>query len=272
MKRILSVLLTLALSIGAACAGTTAIPITPGTGVTSPLTMATSGTTLYGVTALCDLNSNCVTINGGVLSFQGTGVAGTPLNSLLTVQGTAGMSPIVVITPQTINTSPVVNTPVTQITSPWTVVCTAGCSAAGGTVTSTNLVQLNGVTIVGGTLPVSAFISNATSLGPVPQYGANPVTPSNQPVGTLIITPTQVTVGSSTELAAPRTGVAGVGRVAVTVVNTGTTSLWIGNSGVTSLTGLFIPPIPGASVTLNTTAGIFGQSAGSSTVSVLETY
>lgn len=246
MNKLLAALLGLWLSVcTAAAASNTVFPVAPGTGTTSPFTMITSGPGLYPVHALCDTNNNCLIIQGGGISIQGFGAAGTPVGTLMTVQGTAGMSPIIVN-------------------------CASGCSAA-TTPTSVNIIQLNGVA-VGPTLPVSAFVSNATALGPAAPAAANPVTPSNQPVGTGALATTQVTVGNSSQIVAPRTGVAGTGRVAVTVVNTTTTSIWVGNSGVTSLTGLFLPPIIGASVTLNTTAGIFGTATSSSNVSAIETF
>jgi hypothetical protein len=63
------------------------------------------------------------------------------------------------------------------------------------------------------------------------------------------------------------------GRGAVTIINTGTIAVFIGPSGVTTSTGALLPGIAGASITIPTTAAVYGiVSNGSQTVSVLETY
>ncbi len=57
---------------------------------------------------------------------------------------------------------------------------------------------------------------------------------------------------------AARTGVAGTGRVSVTITNkTGTDIVYVGNTGVSATTGQYIPAIAGASLTLDTTAALF---------------
>ena len=122
---------------------------------------------------------------------------------------------------------------------------------------------------------ISVSVSNATTTGPAAASGANPVTPSNQPVGAAAFSATpQVSVGStSTSILSARTGVAGTGRISATITNTTTTPIFIGNTGVTTTTGTLLPGIVGASITINTTAAIFGVVAtGSATVTVLETF
>ena len=69
-------------------------------------------------------------------------------------------------------------------------------------------------------------------------------------------------------IAAVRTG-----RGAITIINTGPIAVYIGPSGVTTSTGTLLPGIAGASITIPTTAAVYGiVSSGSQTVSVLETY
>jgi hypothetical protein len=73
----------------------------------------------------------------------------------------------------------------------------------------------------------------------------------------------QVTAGTgppATLIAAQRTGGPGQGRVSITITNkTGSDSLCVGfSSSVTPSTGECLPPIAGASITLNTTQAIYG--------------
>lgn len=63
------------------------------------------------------------------------------------------------------------------------------------------------------------------------------------------------------------------GRVAVTVVNEGTTDVRLGQNGVTTATGGLLTGTKGASVTLPTSAAVYGiVGTGSQVVSVFETY
>lgn len=63
-------------------------------------------------------------------------------------------------------------------------------------------------------------------------------------------------------------------RRAVTITNvTGTGPVYIGNTGVSTSTGTYLGGTPGSSITLNTTAAVFGTvSATTQTVTVVETY
>jgi hypothetical protein len=87
---------------------------------------------------------------------------------------------------------------------------------------------------------------------------SNPVTPSNQPVGSAAFATTQPTAcgTTSTSVIAARTGISGTGRISATITNTTTAPIFIGNSGVTTSTGTLLPGIVGASLTINTTAAI----------------
>jgi hypothetical protein len=64
----------------------------------------------------------------------------------------------------------------------------------------------------------------------------------------------QATVGTTaTLIVAQRTG-----RDTVVVENTGTTDVYIGNSTVSTTTGLLLPGVIGASVALETTDAVYG--------------
>lgn len=79
----------------------------------------------------------------------------------------------------------------------------------------------------------------------------------------------QVSVGTTAGLiAAGRTA-----RQTVTVVNTSTTDIYIGGSGVTTSSGLLLPGVKGASLTLAFTGALYGVVAsGTATVTEAETY
>jgi hypothetical protein len=95
------------------------------------------------------------------------------------------------------------------------------------------------------------------------------------PVGSTAVNTGQVTIGTSAaSIVAARVGGQRVGRISVTITNvTGTGTLCVGNTGVTTATGECIAAVAGASITLNTMAQIFGiASAAGQTVSFIETY
>lgn len=62
------------------------------------------------------------------------------------------------------------------------------------------------------------------------------------------------------------------GRSAVTVINHGTTACYLGHPGLTTSTGAFLPGVLGASITIATQDAVYGISAGTQTVSVIESY
>ncbi len=69
-------------------------------------------------------------------------------------------------------------------------------------------------------------------------------------------------------IAAQRTG-----RQSITITNAGTTIVYIGNSGLTTGTGEYLAGVAGASITLLTTAAIYGIVGSSTqTVTVREEY
>lgn len=78
-----------------------------------------------------------------------------------------------------------------------------------------------------------------------------------------------VSPAAATQIVAARSG-----RASVTITNiTGTQPTYLGPSGVTTATGLFLAGAAGASVTISTAAAIFGTSpTAAQTLSVLESY
>ena len=95
---------------------------------------------------------------------------------------------------------------------------------------------------------------------------------AGQPVGSGAFATALASVGTSaTQIVAARAGAIGTGRIAVMLYNNGSQAVFIGGSGVTSATGL--PLGPGGSLTLNTTAAVYGVTAsGTVNVGALETY
>ena len=85
-----------------------------------------------------------------------------------------------------------------------------------------------------------------------------------------------VSVGpAATLIVAQRIDVQTGARISVTIVNVGqAVSLCIGNAGVTAATGVCLPAVVGASITLNVTSAIYGVWADGSThpVSFVESY
>lgn len=70
-----------------------------------------------------------------------------------------------------------------------------------------------------------------------------------------------------------RVAVAQPGRLAVTIVNHGTTVVYVGNRGVTTSTGVYLAGVAGAAVTIATQDEVYAiTGGGSQTVSVLESY
>lgn len=76
----------------------------------------------------------------------------------------------------------------------------------------------------------------------------------------------QVSIGASALIVAARNG-----RFAVTIYNNGTDTVFIGNQGVTTVTGLPLPA--GGAVSIDTAAAVYGVAAsGTQSISTLETF
>jgi len=157
-----------------------------------------------------------------------------------------------------------------------TLLSTANVSINAGLPTGANTIGSVGVTAITGGLPTGANTigSVASIIGGLPA-GTNNIgiiTQVNNPVGAAGINTSQVTVGlSSVLLTASRTGSVGTGRVSCTIYNNGSAILYIGQNGVTTLTGF--PIVPGASLSIYTTAALYGISTiTNQTIGILETF
>ena len=136
---------------------------------------------------------------------------------------------------------------VTQSGGPWTV------SWSGQSVAATQ----------SGTWNVSLAAGSNT----VGNVGVN-----NNPVGSAGFAASQASIGTAAaQIVAARAGVAGTGRIAATLHNAGSATVYFGASGVTTTTGMPLPA--GASATINTQAAIYGIAAsGTQTIGVMETF
>jgi hypothetical protein len=118
---------------------------------------------------------------------------------------------------------------------------------------------------------VAAYLANGlgTPGNPLSISGGS----SLKPVGAASVAMAQASVGvAASAIVAPRAGAAGTGRIALTLYNAGTATVYLGASaGVTPTNGMPLPA--GASITLDTTAAIYGVAAsGAQTIGVTETY
>ena len=95
---------------------------------------------------------------------------------------------------------------------------------------------------------------------------------ANNPVGASALATAQASLGTTaSSIVAARTGGSGTGRIAATLYNTGAVTVFVGNAGVTTSAGIPVPA--GASLTLKTTAALYGITASSTaTVGVVETF
>jgi hypothetical protein len=90
-----------------------------------------------------------------------------------------------------------------------------------------------------------------------------------QPVGADGFATAQISVTSAATLIAA----ARPGRGEIQVMNTTATAVYLGGSGVTAANGHLLPGIIGASVTLKTTAAVYGiVASASATVTAAETF
>jgi hypothetical protein len=134
----------------------------------------------------------------------------------------------------------------------------------GDPTTSANVAAVKG----GSTAPIASDPALVVTISP-----NSPSSASTNPVGSGSFATSQASIGTSASLiVAARTGSAGVGRISVTIVNTGTATIYYGpTSGVTTSTGM--PLGAGAAATEGTTAAIYGISAtGTQLIGVSEDY
>jgi len=143
---------------------------------------------------------------------------------------------------------------VTQSGGPWTV------SWSGQSVAATQ----SGTWNIGSVASLPALAAGSNTIGNV---GVN-----NNPVGSSGFAASQASIGTAAaQIVAARAGVVGTGRIAATLYNAGSATVYFGASGVTTTTGMPLPA--GASATVNTQAAIYGIAAsGTQTIGVMETF
>ena len=120
------------------------------------------------------------------------------------------------------------------------------------------------------TIPPASWTPNGPNLGLFYDANGNITSPGNVTVASAAnFAPAQVVVGNtSTLIAALR-----IGRASVTVENNGATAVYLGNATVSVTTGVLLPGVLGASITLPTSAAVYGVVAsGNQTVSKYELY
>jgi len=93
-----------------------------------------------------------------------------------------------------------------------------------------------------------------------------------RPVGSASLATSQASIGTTAaQIVAARNGAPGTGRIAVTLYNFSSATVFYGASGVTATTGFPLPA--GAAATINTTAALYGIAAsGTQTIGVMETF
>jgi hypothetical protein len=117
---------------------------------------------------------------------------------------------------------------------------------------------------IGSVASLPALAAGSNTVGNV---GVN-----NNPVGSAAFATSQASIGTAAaQIVAARAGVVGTGRIAATLYNAGSATVYFGASGVTTTTGMPLPA--GASATVNTQAAIYGIAAsGTQTIGVMETF
>lgn len=98
---------------------------------------------------------------------------------------------------------------------------------------------------------------------------ASPSISQSQGSGSIATSQVAAATGAANQLVAARAG-----RNAVTITNiTGAQQVYVGATGVTAATGFLLPAVVGASVTIPTSAAVFGISlTAAQTVGILETF
>jgi hypothetical protein len=117
---------------------------------------------------------------------------------------------------------------------------------------------------IGSVASLPALAAGSNTVGNV---GVN-----NNPVGSGAFATSHASIGTTAaQIVAARTGAPGTGRIAVTLYNAGSATVFYGASGVTATTGMPLPA--GSAATLDTTAAIYGIAAsGTQTLGVMETF
>jgi hypothetical protein len=177
--------------------------------------------------------------------------------ALLLAAGPAGaVDPIGYLAPDGVNTIPVSASNPLPVTGGG-----GGGGGGGGPVTAASgAYALGSIVDLGTGASPGAYTTNGYLAAL--KAGVTIASPAN-------FTPGQASVGATaTLIVAARTG-----RNTVVIENTGTTPVYLGGPGVTTSTGLLLPGVLGASLTLPVSAAIYGVVAsGTQTVTEAETY
>lgn len=275
------------------------LALTPGSN-TNLAAITSSGTTTLTLVGGAGLPTGALSGTGGGGSVP-TGAAGTPNVSVLSVQGITSMTPLKV--DGSAVTQPVSGTITANIGTGGSL-ATAANQVATNTTLSTINTTLGSPFQAGGSIGNTAFGISGT----LPAFAATPTfnlgtlngaaTAANQ---TAVQSSPGTSAGTALTVQGSATGVplpvlntgatnfvtgqssiattaslivnARTGRQSVTVVNHGTTAIYIGGASVTTSTGVLLPGILGASVTIPTTVALYGiVASGTATVSEYETF
>jgi hypothetical protein len=190
------------------------------------------------------------------------GTAGTASTDVITVQGIAGATAQSVTAAQTgtwtVQPGNTANTTAWKVDGSAVTQPTSSSQAGTWTVQPGNTANTTAWKVDGSA--VTQPVSNATL--PLPTGASTNAGSSNFATAQV-----SVTTGNTT-IATLRAG-----RFAITVINTGTNQVFLGVTGVSITTGVVLPGVVGASVTIPTSAAVFGTVAsGTQTVCVLETF
>ena len=136
----------------------------------------------------------------------------------------------------------------------------------------TNVAAVKAASTAAATTDAAVVVSHSPN-SPLPA-GTNMLgsVSTTKAVGSASLAVAQVPITVAAQIVSARTGAAGVGRISVTLFNTGASTVFYGPAVSVSVSnGAFLPA--GASVTLDTAAAVYGVSAsGSNIISVTETF
>ena len=114
------------------------------------------------------------------------------------------------------------------------------------------------------------FAQNTTS-SPAPLLGTSQTNPEYVNAGASTFTTAQAAV--STTSGSTAACAAGAPGRSVMVQQLGTTAAYLGNSGVSSTTGVLLPGTTGSAITISTSAAVYAVTAsGTTTVACMRTY
>lgn len=217
----------------------------------STATQPISGT----ITANAGTNLNTSLLLTTTSHDNAFGTAGSADAQVRTVQGIAGATPVIVG-----DGTGALNVIVDSI------------AAGDNNIGNVDIVTMPNVTI--GTFPDNEPINVAQIAGVAPNLNSGDITTGTQRVvlgGAPTLAHNQVSVATTaggTVIVAARAG-----RRSVVIINHGSTAVFIGNTGLTTSTGLQLIGTAGATISIPTSAAVYGiVAAGTQTVSYMEVY